>query len=35
MHIDCVYLPMVAQTLGSEHGDGLGCRDGIIIVAVG
>lgn len=31
MHMDCVYLPMVSQTVGSERGDGLECRGGIII----
>ena len=31
MYIDCVYLPMVSQTVGSEREDGLECRDGIII----
>ena len=33
-HRLCV-LTYVAQTLGSEQGDGLGRRDGIIIVAIG
>ena len=31
VHIDCVYLPVVSQTVGSERGDGLECRDGIIV----
>ena len=31
LYIDCVYLPMVSQTVGSEREDGLECRDGIII----
>ena len=31
MYIECVYLPVVSQTVGSEQGDGLEYRDGIII----